>query len=91
VKDTTKRILKDKSMGLLVVLALVVVFFVAVGALTLARHKSCDRLDAARVSHLQPGRVSPGPGSIYVKGIGTDQSEIMQYLEAEAAMDRAGC
>jgi hypothetical protein len=91
MKERTRRVLKEKSMGLLVVLALVVVFFAAVGALTLVRHKSCDRLDAARVSHLQAGHDSPGPGSIYVKGIGTDQSEIMQYLEAEAAMDRAGC
>jgi hypothetical protein len=55
------------------------------------KHGSCGRLDADRVSHLQPGHDVPGPDSIYVKGIGTDQSELMPYLEAEAAMARAGC
>lgn len=79
--------------SLLVVLALVIALFVAVGVLTLQHRASCDRLDAERVSHLEPGYDVPGPGSIHVKGVGPGppRSEILQYLEAEAAMTRAGC
>lgn len=61
--------------------------------LTLLRQGECDRLDAVRVSHLEPGHDTPGPGSIYVIGVGPGppQSEITQYWEAEAAMERASC
>jgi hypothetical protein len=91
VKDRTKRVLKGGMKELLVVLAIIAAFFAVVWGLTFLRHNSCDRLDAERISHLEPGHDTPGPGSIYVKGIGTDRSELMEYYEAEAAMDRAGC
>jgi hypothetical protein len=85
--------LKDLLKGLLVILALVASLFAAIGVFTFLRHASCDRLDAERVSYLEPGHDTPGPGSIYVKGVGPGppKSEILPYLEAEAAMTRAGC
>jgi len=84
---------KDFLKGMLVLLALVAVFFVLVGVLTLTRQSSCDRLDEARVEHLEPGHDTPGPGSIYVIGVGPGPpaSELFEYLEAEAEMERAGC
>jgi hypothetical protein len=84
---------KELLKGVLVLLALVAVFFAMVGVLTLMRHSSCDRLDAARVEHLEPGHDTPGPGTIYVIGVGPGHppSELFEYLEAEAAMERAGC
>lgn len=79
--------------GLLIILALAAAFLVWVGVLTFFRHTSCNRLDAARISHLEPGHDTRGPGSIYVKGIGPGPppSEISEYWEAVAAMQRAGC
>ena len=84
---------KDLLKGMLVLVALVAAFFVVVGVLTLMRQSSCDRLDAARVEHLEPGHDTPGPGSIYVIGVGPGPppSELFEYLEAEAEMERAGC
>lgn len=84
---------KELLKGVLVLIALVATFFVVVGVLTLTRHSSCDRLDAARVEHLEPGHDTPGPGSIYVIGVGPGppQSQLFEYLEAEAEMERAGC
>ena len=85
--------LKDSIKGLLVLFAVVAALFAAIGVMTLLRHSSCDRLDAERVSHLEPGYDTPGPGSIHVIGVGPGppRSEITAYLEAEAAMTRAGC
>ncbi len=79
--------------GALVILALLATFFVAVGVLSILRDSACDRLNAERISHLEPGHDTPGPGSIYVKGVGPGPppSELMEYLEAAAAMERAGC
>lgn len=84
---------KDLLKGVLVLLALAAAFFVLVGVLTTLNQKECDRLDAVRVSHLEPGHDTRGPGSIYVIGVGPGppRSEITQYWEAEAAMERAGC
>lgn len=84
---------KDLLKGVLVLVALVATFLVVVGVLTLTRQSSCDRLDAARVEHLEPGHDTPGPGSIYVIGVGPGPppSELFEYLEAEAEMERAGC
>jgi hypothetical protein len=84
---------KDLMKGLLILLALVAALFAAAGFLSITRQSSCDRLDAARVAHLEPGHDSPGPGSIYVRGVGPGPppSELQQYLEAEAEMLRAGC
>ena len=84
---------KDLLKGMLVLLALVAVFFALVGVLALTRQSSCDRLDEARVEHLEPGHDTPGPGSIYVIGVGPGPppSELFEYLEAEAEMERAGC
>ncbi|MGZ8662532.1 MAG: hypothetical protein ACXWYI_10690, partial [Actinomycetota bacterium] len=88
----SKRV-KDLLLGALVVLALVAAFFLAIGVFALFSHSACDRLDAERVSHLDPGHDRPGPGSIYVIGVepGPPPSELRQYYEAEAAMERAGC
>jgi hypothetical protein len=90
VKDRIKRYAKDGLMSFLVLIAVIAAFFVAMGVLAFLKHGSCDRLDAERVSLLQPGHDTPGPGSIYVKGVGTDRSEITEYLEV-AVMDSAGC
>jgi len=80
-------------LSLLVVLGVVVALFTAIGVLTFLRHDSCSRLDAERVSHLEPGYDTPGPGSANVIGVGPGppKSEIIPYLEAEQAMVRAGC
>lgn len=85
--------LKDFMKGVLVLVALVASVGAAIGLLTFLKHTSCDRLDAERVSFLEPGHDTPGPGSIFVKGVGPGppKSEIVPYLEAEAAMTRAGC
>jgi hypothetical protein len=84
---------KDLMKGALVLLALLAAFFVAAGVLAILRQSACDRLDAERVSHLEAGHDAPGPGSIFVKGVGPGppRSELQEYLEAEAAMLRAGC
>ena len=84
---------KEFVKGGLVLLALAAAFLVSVGVLTILHQTSCDRLDRARVSHLEPGHDTRGPGSIYVIGVGPGppRSQIMQYWEAEAAMERAGC
>ena len=84
---------KEFAKGGLVLLALAVGFFVWTGGLRLLHRSECNRLDAARVAHLEPGHDTPGPGSIYVIGVGPGppKSQIIQYLEAEAAMNRAGC
>jgi hypothetical protein len=84
---------KGSLKGALVLLALAAAFFVWVGVLALMRQASCDRLDAERISHLEPGHITRGPGSIYVIGIepGPPPSQITEYWEAEAAMERAGC
>ena len=85
--------LKELLKGVLVLVALVATFFVVLGVLTLTRESACDRLDAARVEHLEPGHDTPGPGSIYVIGVGPGPppSQLFEYLEAEAEMERAGC
>lgn len=84
---------KELLKGVLVIVALLATFFVVVGVLTLTRQSACDRLDAARVAHLEPGHDTPGPGSIYVIGVGPGPppSQLFEYLEAEAEMERAGC
>ncbi len=84
---------KDFAKGLLVLVGVLVAFFVVIGVLSLLRDSSCGRLDALRVAHLQPGHDTPGPNSIYVKGIepGPPPSELEAYLEAESNMRAAGC
>lgn len=84
---------KELAKGGLVLLALVVAFLAWIGFLSLTRHAECNRLDAARISYLEPGHDLPGPGSIYVKGVGAGPppSQLSQYLEAEAEMKNAGC
>jgi hypothetical protein len=77
---------KDLLKGALVVAALLAAFFLVIGVLALLQGSTCDRLDAERISHLLPGHTEPGPSSINVK-----PGEIIPYLEAEAAMQRAGC
>jgi hypothetical protein len=79
--------------GLLVLLGVVVALFAAIGVLTLLQNVACNRLDAKRVAHLEPGFDVPGPESINVIGVGPGPpaSHIVAYLEAEAAMTRAGC
>ena len=88
----SKRV-KDLAIGALIVLALVAAFFLAIGAMDLIHRSACNRLDGERLSHLEPGHTHPGPDSIYVKGIGPGPppSELQQYYEAEAEMEKAGC
>ena len=79
--------------GLLIVVALVGAFFAVVGVVSLTRESSCDRLNDARIEHLEPGHETPGPDSMYVRGVGPGPppSELETYLEAESEMHRAGC
>ena len=56
--------------NVLLLLAIVGALVVAVGVLSLLRTSACDRLDADRVAHLEPGHDTPGPGSINVIGVG---------------------
>jgi hypothetical protein len=90
---TWSNLAKESAKGALVLLALAAAFFAWLGVLKILHHASCDRLDAVRISHLEPGHDTRGPGSIYVIGVGPGppRSEILQYWEAEAAMERAGC
>jgi hypothetical protein len=85
--------LKELALGALIVVALIGMLFAAIGVLSLLRNVSCNRLDEARVAHLEPGHDTPGPDSIYVIGVGPGPppSHIVPYLEAEAEMTRAGC
>ena len=87
------KLLKELALGLLIIVALVGMLFAAIGMLSFLRDVSCNRLDEARVAHLEPGHNTPGPDSIYVIGVGPGPppSHIIPYLEAEAAMTRAGC
>jgi hypothetical protein len=84
---------KDLLKGSLVVLALIAAFFLAVGLLSLMRNSACDRLNDARLQHLEPGHEEPGPGSLYVIGVGTGPppSQLEEYYAAEAEMENAGC
>jgi hypothetical protein len=84
---------KELVKGLLILVGVLVAFLALTGGLSLLRDSSCGRLDAVRVSHLQPGHDAPGPDSIYVKGIdrGPPPSELDAYLEAESEMHKAGC
>lgn len=91
MNNRTKRFIKDKVLGLLVLLAIVGAFFVVMGVLGLLKNSSCDRLDAERVSHVKPGHDTPGPGNTHIKGFGTDRSEYTAYYEAVSRMAQAGC
>jgi hypothetical protein len=79
--------------NVLLLVAIVAAVLAVAGVLSLLRHSACDRLDAERVSHLEHDHDTPGPGSINVIGVGPGppRSQIFEYLEAEAAMTRAGC
>lgn len=79
--------------NLLLLIAIVASLFIAIGVFTFFRDSACDRLDAERIAHLEPGHDTPGPGSVNVVGVGPGPpgSEIIEYLEAEQAMVRAGC
>jgi hypothetical protein len=91
VKERTKRSVKNGTIEVLVFIAVIAAFFVAVGVLDLLRGGSCDRLDAERVSHLRPGHDIAGPDGIYIKGVGTERSEAREYYEAASMMRSAGC
>ena len=54
---------KALAKGALVLLALAVAFFAWAGVLRVMHQRSCDRLDAERLSHLEPGHHTRGPGS----------------------------
>ena len=84
---------KELLKGSLVLVALAVAFVVWIGVLNYTRQRTCDRLDAERLSHLEPGHDTRGPDSIYVIGVGPGPppSELREYDEALAAMERAGC
>jgi len=84
---------KELAKGGLVLLGLALAFLLWVGVFTTLRQRECDRLDEVRVSHLESGHETRGPGSIYVIGVGPGppRSEISEYWDAEAAMTNAGC
>jgi hypothetical protein len=84
---------KDGLKGGLILLALAFAFFAWIGVLQLSHRSACNRLNAERLSHLEPGHTIAGPGSIYVKGVGKGppDSELLDYLEIEAEMQHAGC
>jgi hypothetical protein len=90
---TWSKRLKDSLAGLLVVAGLLVAFFAVVGVVSLLRQSSCDRLNDARIVYLEPGHETPGPNSMFVRGVGPGPppSQLEPYLEAEAEMQRAGC
>jgi hypothetical protein len=92
-RSSGSRRAKEFVKGLLVVAGVLLAFFVVIGVLGLLRDSSCGRLDALRVSHLEPRQDRPGPNSVYVKGIepGPPPSELDAYLEAESEMLKAGC
>jgi hypothetical protein len=84
---------KELAKGGLVLVGLAVAFLLVIGVLAEMRQGACDRLNEVRVSHLEPGHDTRGPGSIYVIGVGPGppRSEITEYWEAEAAMLNADC
>ena len=84
---------REFAKGLLVLAGVLIAFFVVIGLLSLLRDSSCGRLDALRVAHLEAGHDTPGPNSMFVKGIepGPPPSELEAYLEAESDMHQAGC
>lgn len=79
--------------NLLLLIAIVASLLIAIGVFAFFRDSACDRLDAERIAHLEPGHDTPGPGSVNVVGVGPGppESEIIEYLEAEQAMVRARC
>jgi hypothetical protein len=84
---------KELLKSSLVLLAVIAAFFILVGVLAWMRNSACDRLNDARLAHLEPGHDDPGPGSIYVIGVGTGPppSQLDEYYDAEAEMANAGC
>lgn len=90
---TQSKRMKELLLSLLVVLAVVGAFFVAVGVISMLRDESCERLNDARLEHLESGHDTPGPGSENVIGVGPGPppSQLFQYLEAASEMQRAGC
>jgi hypothetical protein len=91
MKPRAKRILAGGLKNLLILIALVAGFLVLVGGFSLLRDRTCDRLDAERVALLVPGHDTPGPRYVYVRGMGTDRSQLTAYQEAEAALMEADC
>jgi hypothetical protein len=87
------RVVTELAKSGLILLGLVAALFIVAGAFSLLHRATCNRLDAERVSHLQPGHITRGPASIYVIGIdpGPPPSQLEAYWAAESAMDRAGC
>ena len=87
---TRSKRMKELLLSLLVVLAVVGAFFVAVGVISMLRDESCERLNDARLEHLEPGHDLPGSGSENVIGVGPGPppSQLFQYLEAASEMQR---
>jgi hypothetical protein len=77
--------------NVLILVGVLVAFFAIIGSLTLIRDRACNRLEAEMRSYLEPGHDSPGPDYLYVRGVGTDRSQLRGYLEAQGAMIGAGC
>lgn len=90
---TWSNLAKGAVRGVLILVGLAAAFLLWAGVFRFTQNRSCDRLDAARIAHLEPGHETRGPGSIYVIGVGPGPppSQITEYWEAEAAMKRAGC
>jgi hypothetical protein len=91
VNATAKRALSSGMKNLLLLVAIVVAFLAIVSSLSLIRDRGCDRLEAEMLSYLEPGHDSPGPDYVYVRGVGTDRSQLREYLDAQGALIGADC
>lgn len=91
MKASVKRLLVAGAKNMLIVAPILAGYFAIVGVLALMRDETCDRLESERLAALEPGRDTPGPGYLYVRGMDTEHSMLREYLEAEAAMLEADC
>jgi len=91
VNATAKRILSSGMKNVLILVGVLVAFFAIVGTLALIRDQGCDRLKAEMLSYLEPGHDSPGPDYIYVRGVGTDRSQLREFLDAQGSWIGSDC
>jgi len=91
VNATAKRVLSSGMKNVLLLVALVVAFGAIIGGLSLVRDRACDRLKAEMLSYLEPGHDSPGTDYIYVRGVGTDRSQLREFLDAQGSWIGSDC
>lgn len=74
------------------VLALMVVAAALYGVLVVApKARYCQELEATRVSYLLEGHDTSGLFNVYVRGVGTERSQVSQYEAVVDEMAREGC